>query len=299
MTVDTSPLNLPPSVSPGIQFTIGCLLNDVVWAECGCPYCRRWAHCVPSVLIEPSEILSYYTWQEDPPEATPLPYLRLKAFRSQYLKLPSFLGAFGCLLTLSSSRASAQYCLCPSVSLSPHSYHIGESLLPSVRNYLRFVGAEKKVAEYGFTRKVRFLRCSVYESFLYPASPEGPLDLITTSTKHVSMTENILILSAWLTRWRHWLCRYRTRKQLLECGQSNSSYINISYRRASNRFAPSSTNFCWITLDPAVPLFSNKPRPSLSILNPEMIRSRFPYLGLWLRPEKDRLRWWSPQTPWC
>ncbi|KAF9077887.1 hypothetical protein BDP27DRAFT_1207886 [Rhodocollybia butyracea] len=32
-------------------------------------------------------------------------------------------------------------------------YHIGESLLPSVRNYLRFVGAEKKVAEYGFTRK--------------------------------------------------------------------------------------------------------------------------------------------------
>ncbi|KAF9075632.1 hypothetical protein BDP27DRAFT_1380744 [Rhodocollybia butyracea] len=32
-------------------------------------------------------------------------------------------------------------------------YHIGESLLPSVRNYLRFIGAEKKVAEYGFTRK--------------------------------------------------------------------------------------------------------------------------------------------------
>ncbi|KIK61207.1 hypothetical protein GYMLUDRAFT_225434 [Collybiopsis luxurians FD-317 M1] len=32
-------------------------------------------------------------------------------------------------------------------------YHIGESLLPSVRNYLRFVGAEKKVIEHGFTRK--------------------------------------------------------------------------------------------------------------------------------------------------
>ncbi|ESK93690.1 radh flavin-dependent halogenase [Moniliophthora roreri MCA 2997] len=32
-------------------------------------------------------------------------------------------------------------------------YHIGESLLPSVRNFLRFVGAEGKVAKHGFTRK--------------------------------------------------------------------------------------------------------------------------------------------------
>ncbi|KAJ3757384.1 hypothetical protein EV360DRAFT_84057 [Lentinula raphanica] len=32
-------------------------------------------------------------------------------------------------------------------------YHIGESLLPSVRNYLRFIGAEEKVAKHGFTRK--------------------------------------------------------------------------------------------------------------------------------------------------
>ncbi|KAG7090997.1 hypothetical protein E1B28_010064 [Marasmius oreades] len=32
-------------------------------------------------------------------------------------------------------------------------YHIGESLLPSVRNYLRYIGAEKKVVDHGFTRK--------------------------------------------------------------------------------------------------------------------------------------------------
>ncbi|KAK7045666.1 hypothetical protein VNI00_007499 [Paramarasmius palmivorus] len=32
-------------------------------------------------------------------------------------------------------------------------YHIGESLIPSVRHYLRFIGAEEKVADYGFTRK--------------------------------------------------------------------------------------------------------------------------------------------------
>ncbi|KAF9010477.1 FAD binding domain-containing protein, partial [Cyathus striatus] len=32
-------------------------------------------------------------------------------------------------------------------------YHIGESLIPSVRHYLRFIGAEGKLASYGFTHK--------------------------------------------------------------------------------------------------------------------------------------------------
>ncbi|KAM5533745.1 hypothetical protein V8D89_012618 [Ganoderma adspersum] len=32
-------------------------------------------------------------------------------------------------------------------------YHIGESLLPSVRHYLRFIDAENKVSSYGFVRK--------------------------------------------------------------------------------------------------------------------------------------------------
>ncbi|KAI0343377.1 FAD/NAD(P)-binding domain-containing protein [Trametopsis cervina] len=32
-------------------------------------------------------------------------------------------------------------------------YHIGESLLPSVRHYLRYIGAEEKVEKYGFARK--------------------------------------------------------------------------------------------------------------------------------------------------
>ncbi|KZT04732.1 FAD/NAD(P)-binding domain-containing protein [Laetiporus sulphureus 93-53] len=32
-------------------------------------------------------------------------------------------------------------------------YHIGESLLPSVRHYLRFIDVEEKIAAYGFTRK--------------------------------------------------------------------------------------------------------------------------------------------------
>ena len=38
--------------------------------------------------------------------------------------------------------------------LTRYRYHIGESLIPSVRHYLRFIGAEQKLAEYGFKHKV-------------------------------------------------------------------------------------------------------------------------------------------------
>ena len=33
-------------------------------------------------------------------------------------------------------------------------YHIGESLLPSVRHHLRFIGADDKVDSFGFFKKV-------------------------------------------------------------------------------------------------------------------------------------------------
>lgn len=33
-------------------------------------------------------------------------------------------------------------------------YHVGESLIPSARHYLRFIDAEKKMINCGFTRKV-------------------------------------------------------------------------------------------------------------------------------------------------
>jgi len=39
-----------------------------------------------------------------------------------------------------------------------HRYHIGESLIPSVRHYLKFIDAEEKVADYGFEIKVGLLR---------------------------------------------------------------------------------------------------------------------------------------------
>ena len=37
-------------------------------------------------------------------------------------------------------------------------YHIGETLIPSVRYYLKFIDAEEKVANYGFEIKVGLLR---------------------------------------------------------------------------------------------------------------------------------------------
>ena len=37
-------------------------------------------------------------------------------------------------------------------------YHIGESLIPSVRHYLRFIDAEDKIASYGFAVKVSMHR---------------------------------------------------------------------------------------------------------------------------------------------
>jgi hypothetical protein len=35
-----------------------------------------------------------------------------------------------------------------------HRYHIGESMLPSIRHYLRFIELDKTFDNYGFTKKV-------------------------------------------------------------------------------------------------------------------------------------------------
>ncbi|KAL4079213.1 hypothetical protein J3A83DRAFT_1049650 [Scleroderma citrinum] len=41
-------------------------------------------------------------------------------------------------------------------------YHIGESLVPSVRCYLKFIGVEQQVADYGFTLKVCYCIMNIY-----------------------------------------------------------------------------------------------------------------------------------------
>lgn len=50
-----------------------------------------------------------------------------------------------------------------SLHLIPLRYHVGESLIPSARHYLRFIDAEKKMINCGFARKVLAL-------FLLPLS---------------------------------------------------------------------------------------------------------------------------------
>jgi len=49
--------------------------------------------------------------------------------------------------------------LCELLLLTRYRYHIGESLIPSVRHFLRFVDAEQKLVEYGFKHKVRQSVC--------------------------------------------------------------------------------------------------------------------------------------------
>lgn len=40
------------------------------------------------------------------------------------------------------------------MSLKPRRYHIGESMLPSLNSFMRFIGAEEKLRDHGFTTKV-------------------------------------------------------------------------------------------------------------------------------------------------
>lgn len=70
----------------------------------------------------------------------PLP-LRVKVSRSLSWKHPN-------------SQGSKTNPPIKSIRLTLNRYHIGESLIPSVRHYLRFIGAEDKLANYGFVRKV-------------------------------------------------------------------------------------------------------------------------------------------------
>lgn len=101
-----------------------------------------------------------------------------------------------------------------------HRYHIGESLLPSVRGYLRFIGAEEKVAKYGFTRKVRSLEYSTLwpgPRFTLCRSSLAELSgLITTSRKHVSIFP--------LNSLRHSLMIGPTDTDFVSIGQENSSW---------------------------------------------------------------------------
>ena len=83
------------------------------------------------------------------------PYYRR---RSSWLlrRLSPRKGRLGCHLIRSRqiSSVSFSFLFVSSSLILLLSYHIGESLLPSVRPYFKFIDAESKLANYGFTRKV-------------------------------------------------------------------------------------------------------------------------------------------------
>ena len=84
----------------------------------------------------------------------PPPWL-VKASTSSSSNFQSFLGRVICPLQF--TRLYTPFCR----------YHIGESLIPSVRHYLKFIGAEEKVANYGFKIKVSVHHeCSARDSHL-------------------------------------------------------------------------------------------------------------------------------------
>jgi hypothetical protein len=64
-------------------------------------------------------------------------------------------------------------------------YHIGESLLPSVRHHLRFIGADDKVDSFGFFKKVRFV-------YMLPG----------TSNYHLRILSPVLRLNSINSNWR-------------------------------------------------------------------------------------------------
>jgi len=86
-----------------------------------------------------------------PLEVMLLLVLQEKGLMSLYLRLQSFHG----MLLLHTPFDKSSF------SLTFRRYHVGESLIPSVRHYLRFIGAEEKLANYGFVHKVHVYIFSV------------------------------------------------------------------------------------------------------------------------------------------
>ena len=54
----------------------------------------------------------------------------------------------------------------PELQLKPARYHIGESMLASIRHFLRFIDLDAEFDSYGFTKKVSSFDLSVQRSSL-------------------------------------------------------------------------------------------------------------------------------------
>jgi hypothetical protein len=71
-------------------------------------------------------------------------------------------------------------------------YHVGESLIPSIRHYMRFIGAEEKLANHGFVRKVRVIFYPGIHCTNVPLenSQVPPLNLINSNGKDVRLLQS-------------------------------------------------------------------------------------------------------------
>ena len=67
-------------------------------------------------------------------------------------------------------------------------YHIGESLLPTVRYHLRFIGADDKVDSFGFFKKVRFL-------LMLPGAANYHLRMLSPVRRLNSINSNLRLVS--------------------------------------------------------------------------------------------------------
>src|SRR5262245_5581994 len=71
-------------------------------------------------------------------------------------------------------------------------YHIGESLIPSVRRYLRFIGAEEKLVNHGFINKVRYPMLAMHRILIYMNSRDLLSNSISSKEKDVCLTSILL-----------------------------------------------------------------------------------------------------------
>jgi hypothetical protein len=66
-------------------------------------------------------------------------------------------------------------------------YHVGESLVTSVRPYMRLIGAEEKIVNHGFVRKVCIYRLSTFMLSNSVGSPEQHLNSTRSKRKDVRL----------------------------------------------------------------------------------------------------------------
>lgn len=97
-------------------------------------------------------------------------------------------------------------------------YHIGESLLPSIRHHLRFIEADDKVDSFGFFKKVGsvYMLPGTANYHRRMLSPAQRLDLINSNWRLVSFY-SLLISTDSKATLRHRFPGHGTQQLFLEC----------------------------------------------------------------------------------